>query len=75
MVNEAALRAARMGRGVVAQEDLMESVETVFAGKEKKDRVLSPKERQMVAYHEVGHRCSFSNGTDCVYSAGDAGYI
>lgn len=41
-----------MGRGVVAQEDLMESVGTVFAGK---DRVLNQKERQMVAYHEVGH--------------------
>lgn len=55
IVNEAALRAVRMGRNVVAQEDLIESVETVFAGKEKKDRVLNPKERQMVAYHEVGH--------------------
>lgn len=55
MVNEAALRAVKMGRTVVLQEDLMESVELVIAGKEKKDRVLNPKEREMVAYHEVGH--------------------
>lgn len=55
IVNEAALRAVRIGRNVVVQEDLMESVETVIAGKEKKDRVLNSKERQMVAYHEVGH--------------------
>lgn len=55
MINEAALRAVKMGRQVVMQEDLMESVEVVIAGKEKKDRVLNPKEREMVAYHEVGH--------------------
>lgn len=55
MVNEAALRAVRMGRKAVMQEDLMEAVEVVIAGKEKKDRVLSPEEREMVAYHEVGH--------------------
>ena len=55
IINEAALRAVRMDRRTVTQADLMESAETVFAGKEKKDRVLSPKERQMVAYHEVGH--------------------
>jgi len=55
MINEAALRAVKMGRQVVLQEDLMESVEVVIAGKEKKDRVLGPKEREMVAYHEVGH--------------------
>jgi len=55
IVNEAALLAVKLGRSVVVQKDLMESVETVFAGKEKKDRVLSQKERQMVAYHEVGH--------------------
>lgn len=55
IVNEAALRAVRMNRKTVIQGDLMESVETVFAGKEKKDRVLNPKERQLVAYHEVGH--------------------
>ncbi len=55
IVNEAALLAVKLGRHMVMQKDLMEAVETVFAGKEKKDRVLNPKERQMVAYHEVGH--------------------
>ncbi|MCL2592074.1 MAG: ATP-dependent zinc metalloprotease FtsH [Defluviitaleaceae bacterium] len=55
MVNEAALRAVRMGRDSVKQEDLMEAVEVVVAGKEKKDRILSEKEKKLVAYHEVGH--------------------
>jgi cell division protease FtsH len=55
MVNEAALRAVREGRSEVLQEDLMEAVEVVIAGKEKKDRILSPKEKRLVAYHEVGH--------------------
>lgn len=55
MVNEAALRAVRMGRALVAQEDLMEAVELVIAGKEKKDKIMSQEERRMVAYHEVGH--------------------
>lgn len=55
MVNEAALRAVRCGRELVKQEDLMEAVEVVIAGKEKKDRILSEKERKIVAYHEVGH--------------------
>ena len=55
MVNEAALRAVRMGRAEVLQEDLMEAVEVVIAGKEKKDRILNPKEKRMVAFHEVGH--------------------
>jgi len=55
MVNEAALRAVRMGRGLVMQEDLMESVELVIAGKEKKDRILNETEKRMVSYHEVGH--------------------
>ena len=55
MVNEAALRAVRMGRKTVLQEDLMESVEVIIAGKEKKDRILNPTEKKMVAYHEVGH--------------------
>ncbi|MDD6213680.1 MAG: ATP-dependent zinc metalloprotease FtsH [Firmicutes bacterium] len=55
MVNEAALRAVRMKRSVVIQEDLMEAVEVIIAGKEKKDRILSEKEKKMVAYHEVGH--------------------
>ena len=55
MVNEAALRAVRMGRTMVIQEDLMEAVELIIAGKEKKDRILSEKEKRIVAYHEVGH--------------------
>ncbi|MDR1175938.1 MAG: ATP-dependent zinc metalloprotease FtsH [Treponema sp.] len=55
MINEAALRAVRLGRNEVAQEDLMEAVETVIAGKEKKDRILNKKEKSMVAFHEVGH--------------------
>lgn len=55
MVNEAALRAVRMKRKAVIQEDLMEAVEVIIAGKEKKDRILSDKEKRIVAYHEVGH--------------------
>jgi cell division protease FtsH len=55
MINEAALRAVRMGRAKVLQEDLMEAVEVVVAGKEKKDRILNPQEKRMVAFHEVGH--------------------
>ena len=55
MVNEAALRAVRMKRNAVIQEDLMEAVEIIIAGKEKKDRILSDKEKRIVAYHEVGH--------------------
>jgi cell division protease FtsH len=55
IVNEAALRAVRFNRDKVTQEDLMESVEVVFAGKEKKDRILSDKEKRLVAFHEVGH--------------------
>ncbi len=55
MVNEAALRAVRLGRQLVTQEDLMESVEVIIAGKEKKDRILSPKEKRIVSFHEVGH--------------------
>lgn len=55
MINEGALLAVKEGREKVAQRDLMEAVEVVIAGKEKKDRVMNPKERKMVAYHEVGH--------------------
>jgi cell division protease FtsH len=55
MVNEAALRAVRLGRSEVIQEDLMDAVELVVAGKEKKDRILSKREKNMVAFHEVGH--------------------
>ncbi|MFR7992117.1 MAG: ATP-dependent zinc metalloprotease FtsH [Lachnospiraceae bacterium] len=55
MINEAAILAVKNGRKYVNQSDLFESVEVVIAGKEKKDRVLSKKEKQTVAYHEVGH--------------------
>lgn len=55
IVNEAALRAVRMGRAFVNQSDLEESVETVIAGYQKKNAVISPQERRIVAYHEVGH--------------------
>ena len=55
MINEGALLAVKEGRKTVCQKDLMEAVEVVIAGKEKKDRVMNPKERRMVAYHEVGH--------------------
>ncbi len=55
MINEAAINAVKNGRGVVSQKDLFESVEVVIAGKEKKDRLLSPQEKKIVSYHEVGH--------------------
>lgn len=55
MINEAAILAVKKGRSVVCQADLLESVEIVLVGKEKKDRVLSAEERRIVSYHEVGH--------------------
>ena len=55
LVNEAALRAVRHGRKAVCQEDLLVSFETVIAGTEKKNTVLSDTEKKLVAYHEVGH--------------------
>lgn len=55
MVNEAAIMAVKDGRKVVSQKDLFEAVEVVFAGKEKKDRILGEEEKKIVAYHEVGH--------------------
>ncbi len=55
LVNEAALRAVRQGRKAVNQEDLLVSFETVIAGAEKKNTVLSDKEKRLIAYHEVGH--------------------
>lgn len=55
IINEAALRAVRNGRKVVHQDDLEESIETVIAGYQKKNSVLSDKERKVVAYHEIGH--------------------
>lgn len=55
MINEAAINAVKHGRSVVSQSDLFEAVEQVLVGKEKKDRIMSKKERQIVSYHEVGH--------------------
>ena len=55
MVNEAALRAVRSGRKYVTQADLEESIEVVIAGYQKKNKVLSDKERLIVSYHEIGH--------------------
>ena len=55
MVNEAAILAVKSGRRAVSQKDLLESVEVVLVGKEKKDRILSAQERRIVSYHEVGH--------------------
>jgi len=55
LVNEAALRAVRQGRKLVNQEDLLVSFETVIAGTEKKNTVLTDMEKRLVAYHEVGH--------------------
>lgn len=55
IVNEAALRAVRMGRKSIKQEDLEESVETVIAGAQKKNSVLTVQDKKVIAYHEVGH--------------------
>ena len=55
IINEAALRAVRQGRNLVNQSDLEESVETVIAGAQRKSAVISPEERKIVAYHEIGH--------------------
>ena len=55
MINEAAILAVKNDRRAVSQKDLQESVEVVLVGKEKKDRILSPQERKIVSYHEVGH--------------------
>ena len=55
IINEGALRAVRMGRRVVSQSDLEESVETVIAGYQKKNASVSENERRIVAYHEIGH--------------------
>ena len=55
IVNEAALRAVRLGRDKVNQSDFLDAVEVIIAGKEKKDRIMNEEERKIVAYHEVGH--------------------
>ena len=55
MINEAAINAVKRGKTVVSQQDLLEAVEQVLVGKEKKDRIMSQEERRIVSYHEVGH--------------------
>ena len=55
MINEAAINAVKHGRKAVSQKDLFEAVEVVLMGKEKKDRIMSERERRIVSYHEVGH--------------------
>lgn len=69
IVNEAALRAVKHSRKEIAQEDLEESIEVIIAGKEKKDRILSNKEKKTVAFHEVGHAlvAALLKGTDPVH--------
>ena len=68
IVNEAALRAVRLGRHAVNQNDLLVSFETVIAGSEKKGTVLTEKEKRLVAYHEVGHAlvAAMQKGTEPV---------
>lgn len=55
MVNEAAINAVKNGREAVSQKDLLEAIEVVMMGKEKKDRIMTQKERKIVSYHEIGH--------------------
>ena len=64
IINEAALRAVRMGRVAVSQNDLEESVEVVIAGYQRKNAVISTKEKRIVAYHEVGHALVAAKQTD-----------
>lgn len=69
IINEAALRAVRMGRKLVGQSDLEESVETVIAGYQRKDAMVSDRERRIVAYHEIGHAmvAAFQNNSAPVH--------
>ena len=55
MVNEAAINAVKAGRETVSQKDMLDAVEVVLVGKEKKDRIMSSEERRIVSYHEIGH--------------------
>ena len=64
IVNEAALRAVKYGRALVNQSDLEESVEVVIAGYQRKNAVISPREREIVAYHEIGHALVAARQTD-----------
>ena len=64
IINEAALRAVRMGRSEVAQGDLEEAVETVIAGAQRKGAVISDREKRIIAYHEIGHALVAARQTD-----------
>ncbi|WP_083529040.1 ATP-dependent zinc metalloprotease FtsH [Anaerosphaera aminiphila] len=64
MVNEAALRAVRENRDIMTQRDIEESVEVVLAGYEKKNAVILPQEKEIIAYHEVGHAIVAAKQTD-----------
>ncbi|MDY3738601.1 MAG: ATP-dependent zinc metalloprotease FtsH [Peptoniphilaceae bacterium] len=64
IINEGALRAVRMGRDKVTQEDLVESIETVIAGQQKKNAVISEDQKKIIAYHEVGHALVTAVQTD-----------
>ncbi len=64
IINEAALRAVRMGRNEVAQGDLEEAVETVIAGAQRKGAVISDREKRIIAYHETGHALVAARQTD-----------
>lgn len=64
IINEAALRAVRLGRFAITQEDLEESVEVILAGYQRKSAVIAPKEKQIVAYHEIGHALVAAKQTD-----------
>jgi cell division protease FtsH len=64
MINEAALRAVRQGRDKVSQPDLEESVEVVIAGYQRKNSVISTKEKRIIAYHEIGHALVAAKQTD-----------
>ncbi len=58
MINEAAINAVKCGRQAVTQADLIESIELVMMGKEKKDHIMTKEERKIVSYHEIGHALS-----------------
>lgn len=64
IINEAALRAVKYGREKIIQEDLEESVEVILAGYQRKSAVISPKEKRIIAYHEVGHALVAASQTD-----------
>lgn len=64
IINEAALRAVKLGREKIIQEDLEESVEVILAGYQRKSAVISPKEKRIIAYHEIGHALVAAKQTD-----------